>query len=138
MIDNSAYQQIARVHAGNGYKADLHDFHITPQGTALLTVFDPIDCNLSAVGGPADGAVTDSVFAGNRPRARASCGASGTASTTSRLSDSYSSATHSSTEWPFDYFHLNSIDQLAQRHDADLRAQHLGAVRTEHARPARS
>jgi len=30
VIDNSAYQQVARVHAGNGYKADLHDFHITP------------------------------------------------------------------------------------------------------------
>ena len=50
------------MHAGNGYKADLHDFHITPQGTALLSVFDPIDCNLSGVGGPSGGAVTDSVF----------------------------------------------------------------------------
>ncbi len=62
MIYSSSYQQIGRVHAGNGYKADLHDFHITPQGTALLSVFDPIDCNLSAVGGPSGGAVTDSVF----------------------------------------------------------------------------
>ncbi len=34
IIDNAAYQQIGRVHAGNGYKADLHDFHITQQGTA--------------------------------------------------------------------------------------------------------
>ena len=62
IIDNSSYQQVGRVHAGNGYKADLHDFHITPQDTALLTVFNPIDCNLSAVGGPSGGAVTDSVF----------------------------------------------------------------------------
>ena len=36
MIDDSSYHQIGRVHAGNGYKVDLHDFHITPQGTALL------------------------------------------------------------------------------------------------------
>ena len=50
------------MHAGNGYLADLHEFHITPQGTALLTVFDPIDCNLSSVGGPSGGAVTDSSF----------------------------------------------------------------------------
>src|SRR4029077_11551936 len=29
------------------------------------------------------------------------------------LSDSYSSATTTSTAWPYDYFHINSIDQLA-------------------------
>ena len=29
------------------------------------------------------------------------------------LSDSYSSPEGASTEWPFDYFHINSIDQLA-------------------------
>src|SRR4029077_21115179 len=29
------------------------------------------------------------------------------------LAESYSTATHSSTAWPFDYFHVNSIDQLA-------------------------
>ncbi len=62
IIDNSAYREIGRVHAGNGYLADLHEFHITPQGTALLTVFDPIDCNLSFLGGPRGGAVTDSIF----------------------------------------------------------------------------
>ena len=32
IIDNTAYQQIGRVHAGNGYKADLHDFHIDAAG----------------------------------------------------------------------------------------------------------
>ncbi len=29
MIYSSSYQQLGRVHAGNGYMADLHDFHIT-------------------------------------------------------------------------------------------------------------
>ena len=28
------------------------------------------------------------------------------------LSESYSTATHADPEWPFDYFHLNSIDEL--------------------------
>ena len=41
------YRQIGRVHAGNGYKVDLHEFHITPQGTAVLTAFKPIRCDLS-------------------------------------------------------------------------------------------
>ncbi len=39
---NSPYQQIATVKAGNGHKADLHDFLITPQDTALITVFNPV------------------------------------------------------------------------------------------------
>jgi Arylsulfotransferase (ASST) len=112
IIDNSFYQQIGSVKAGNGDKADLHDFHITPRGTALLTVFDPIDCNLSSVGGPSGGAVTASVFqeidmkTGLVRREWDSLDHVG-------LGDSYSSPVGSSTAWPFDYFHINTIDQLA-------------------------
>jgi Arylsulfotransferase (ASST) len=112
VVDNSAYQKIGTVHAGNGFKADLHDFHITPQETAVLTVFDPIDCNLSSVGGPSGGAVTDSIFqeidlrTGLVRREWHSLDHV-------PLSDSYSTATTTSTKWPFDYFHINSIDQLA-------------------------
>jgi Arylsulfotransferase (ASST) len=112
IIDNSAYQEVGHVHAGNGYLADLHEFHITPDGTALLTVFDPIDCNLSSLGGPSGGAVTDSSFqevdikTGLVRREWNSLDHVA-------LGDSYSAATSASTIWPFDYFHLNSIDQLA-------------------------
>jgi hypothetical protein len=111
VIVNSDYQQIARVHAGNGFKADLHDFHITPQDTAVLTVFDPIDCDLSAVGGPHGGAVTDAIFqeidlrTGLVRREWHSLDHV-------PLSDSYSTATTTSSEWPYDFFHINSIDQL--------------------------
>ncbi|HEV7528434.1 MAG TPA: arylsulfotransferase family protein [Solirubrobacteraceae bacterium] len=110
IIVNSAYQQIGRVHAANGYKADLHDFHLTPQGTAVLTAFDPISCDLSVVGGPSGGAVTDSIFqeldlhTGLVRREWHSLDHV-------PLGDSYSAATGSSAAWPFDYFHLNSIDQ---------------------------
>ena len=112
MIYSSSYTQIGRVHAGNGYKADLHDFHITPEGTGLLTVFNPVACNLSAVGGPSGGAVTDSVFqeidlkTGLVRREWHSLDHV-------PLGDSYSPAVGTSTTWPFDYFHINSIDQLA-------------------------
>jgi hypothetical protein len=110
LIYNSSYRQVGRVHAGNGYKADLHDFHITARDTALVTVFDPIDCNLSNVGGPTGGAVTDSVFqeidlrTGLVRREWHSLDHV-------PLADSYSSPTGASHEWPYDYFHLNSIDQ---------------------------
>ncbi len=61
VIADSSYQDIAIVRAGNGYQPDLHAFDITPQGTALFTVYDAIRCNLSAYGGPADGAVADTL-----------------------------------------------------------------------------
>jgi hypothetical protein len=112
VIVNSAYQQIGRIHGGNGLKADLHDFHISSQGTAVMTVFDPIDCDLSAQGGPRGGAVTDSIFqeidlrTGLVRREWHSLDHV-------PLSDSYSPANTTSTEWPFDFFHINSVDQLA-------------------------
>ena len=112
IIDNSSYQSIGRVHAGNGYKADLHDFHLTPQGTAVLTIFNPIDCNLSGVGGASGGAVTDSGFqeidlrTGLVRREWHSLDHV-------PLADSYSTTTGASKEWPYDYFHINSVDQNA-------------------------
>jgi hypothetical protein len=112
VILNSDYQQVGRVYAGNGFKADLHDFHITPQDTAVLSVFDPVDCDLSSVGGPHGGAATDSIFqeidlrTGLVRREWHSLDHV-------PLSDSYSTATTTSTTWPFDFFHINSIDQLA-------------------------
>jgi hypothetical protein len=112
MIYSNSYRQIGRVHAGNGLKADLHDFHITAQGTALLTAFDPIDCNLSSLGGPAGGAVTDTVMqeldlkTGLVRREWHSLDHV-------RMADSYSNANHASEAWPYDYFHLNSFQQLA-------------------------
>jgi hypothetical protein len=109
IIVNSAYQQIGSVRAGNGYSADLHDFKLTPQGTALLTVFNPIDCNLSVVGGPSGGAVTDSVFQEIDLRTHL-VRREWHSLDHVPLGDSYSLATHSSKEWPFDYFHINSID----------------------------
>jgi hypothetical protein len=112
IIDNTSYQQIGRVRAGNGYKADLHDFHLTAQGTALLTVFDPLQCDLSPVGGPRGAAVTDSILQEvdlKTGLVRREWHSLDHVS----LSDSYSSPLTASQEWPFDYFHLNSIDQLA-------------------------
>ncbi len=112
MIYDSSYRQVGRVHAGNGLKADLHDFHITPQGTALLTVFNPIDCNLSALGGPAGAAVTDTIMQ-EIDLATGLVRREWHSLDHVRLADSYSTATHSSEAWPYDYFHLNSFQQLA-------------------------
>ncbi len=112
MIYDSSYRQIGRVHAGNGLKADLHDFHITPEGTALLSAFDPIDCNLSALGGPAGGAVTDTVMQ-ELDLATGLVRREWHSIDHVAMADSYSNANHASEAWPYDYFHLNSFQQLA-------------------------
>jgi hypothetical protein len=112
IIDNTSYQQVGAVHAGNGFLADLHEFRITADNTAVLTVFDPIECDLSSVGGPSGAAVTDASYQEIDTKTglvRREWSALNHVS----LADSYSTATGSSMAWPFDYFHLNSIDPLA-------------------------
>jgi Arylsulfotransferase (ASST) len=60
-IYNTSYQHVATVRAGNGYHADLHEIRLTPEGTAWIDEFDPIEMNLSSYGGKSDGVLTDSV-----------------------------------------------------------------------------
>ena len=62
VIYNTSYQKVAAVRAGNGYSADLHEFRLSPEGTAWIDIFDPIDMNLSSFGGRSDGVLTDSVI----------------------------------------------------------------------------
>jgi hypothetical protein len=112
IIDNTSYQQIGDVHAGNGFLADLHEFRITANNTAVLTVFNPIECNLSSVGGPSGAAVTDASYQ-EIDLKTGLVRREWSALNHVALSASYSTATGSSMAWPFDYFHLNSIDPLA-------------------------
>jgi hypothetical protein len=42
MVYDSSYRRIATVRAGNGYAADLHEFTLTPQGTALVVAYRPV------------------------------------------------------------------------------------------------
>jgi Arylsulfotransferase (ASST) len=109
IVDNTSYEEILKVKAGNGDLADLHDFHLEPDHTAVLTVFHTIHCDLTSVGGPRDSAVTDALYqeidvkTGLVRREWSSVDHVA-------LSESYSSPVKASTAWPFDYFHLNTID----------------------------
>lgn len=58
-IVDQHYTVIARVHAGDGYAADLHEFRLTPQGTALVTGYHQTTVDTSAIGGPKDQKVLD-------------------------------------------------------------------------------
>ena len=109
VIANSSYQTVAIVRAGNGYQPDLHEFQITPQGTALITVYDAIDCNLSAVGGPRDGAVADTLLQEIDLKTGLVMYEWHSLDHVP-LRSSYASAAQASRKEPFDYFHINSID----------------------------
>jgi hypothetical protein len=61
VIADDSYRTVATVHAGAGYQADLHEFLITPRGTAWITVFQTVQADLRSVGGPREGPVVDSV-----------------------------------------------------------------------------
>ncbi len=58
ILDNT-YSVVAKVTAGNGYNADLHEFQLTPQNTALIVINDVVQADLSTVGGPASGGVDE-------------------------------------------------------------------------------
>jgi hypothetical protein len=109
VIANSAYQNIAVIRAGNGYQPDLHEFRITPQGTGLITVYDAIDCNLSAVGGPRDGAVADTLLQEIDLKTGLVMYEWHSLDHVP-LQSSYSSAAPTSLAEPYDYFHINSVD----------------------------
>jgi hypothetical protein len=109
VIVNQSYQRIATVHGAEGYSPDLHEFRLTKDGTALITAFAPVKADLTSVGGPRDGRVLDSIVQEIDVR-------------TGRLLWAWHALGHvpvSASEvgkpqasQPYDYFHINSIQQL--------------------------
>ncbi|HEX7609156.1 MAG TPA: arylsulfotransferase family protein [Solirubrobacteraceae bacterium] len=109
VVLDSDYTKIARVSAGNGLLADLHEFQLTPRGTALITAYDPIYCNISSAGGSGSGAVIDGVLQEIDVRTGL-VRMQWTSIDHVPLSDSYEHAANSSAGSPFDFFHINSIN----------------------------
>jgi hypothetical protein len=109
MVYNTSYEEVMKIKAGNGDLADLHDFHLEPHDTAVMTVFHTIHCNLTSVGGPRDSAVTDALYQEIDVKTGLVRHEWSSVDHVS-LSESYSSPVKASTSWPFDYFHLNTID----------------------------
>jgi hypothetical protein len=55
VIFDHSYREIARFGAANGYRGDHHEFLISPQDTALITIFNDVPADLSLFGGREDG-----------------------------------------------------------------------------------
>ena len=60
-ILNRRYNRIAKFQPGNGYKADIHEFTITPRNTALVLSYRGVRWDLSRWGGAKDGKLLDNV-----------------------------------------------------------------------------
>lgn len=104
-IYDSSYRQIATVKAGNGYHADLHEFQLTPRGTALVTAYQPVRWDLSGAGGSVDGVVFDGI-------AQEIDIATGNVLFEWHSLDHVSIAdSFAEPKTPYDYFHINSIDE---------------------------
>ena len=89
LIVDAGYRTVARVGAGNGYQADVHEFLLTAKGTALITVYDEKTVDLSQEVDVKSGKVLFEWHSLDHIP----------------LTDSYSPLLD-----PFDYFHVNSID----------------------------
>ncbi len=108
-IYDDHYRPLATVAAGNGLAEDLHELQLTPQGTALITAWKPIFCDLRPAGGAGDVALYDPVM-------QEIDVASGLVEYEwdsldhVPLSDSYVPVAQASVPWPWDWFHMNSIE----------------------------
>ncbi len=110
VIVDASYREIARFSAGNGRRPDFHELLLTPDGTALVTVYDPVPADLSAVGGERGIAYEGVVQELAIPSARVLSEWRSLEHVT--IDESYQTEIGS----PFDYFHVNSIGFDADGH----------------------
>jgi hypothetical protein len=113
------------VRAGNGLTADLHEFHLTPQGTALITSFYPVFWNASALRGSTQQVVLDSVVQEIDVKTGLVVYQWDSLDHVP-LADTYE-AMPTTASGPFDYFHINSV-QLQQNGDMLISARNTWAA----------
>jgi Arylsulfotransferase (ASST) len=105
-VYDTSYRHVATIRAGNGYHADLHEIRLTPEGTAWIDEFDPIEMNLSRYGGKSSGVINDSVVQEIDVK-------TGLVMwewhALAHIPPSESNSPAPSYSWPWDYVHINSI-----------------------------
>ena len=108
VIYDSTYNPLAIVKAANGLSADLHEFQLTPKGTALVTAYYPVYWNATALGGRKREIVLDSIVQEiDIPTGLVLFQWDSLAHVP--LTDTYESLPPPKTTNPFDYFHVNSV-----------------------------
>lgn len=113
MLDKN-YREVHKVVAANGLAGDLHDFTITKNGTALITIYDVVVADLSYVGIP-QGYVWDCVIQ-EIDLASGELLFQWRAAEHHPISDTYRDMPEGDggVNSAFDFFHINSIDKDAK------------------------
>lgn len=124
VLMDSSYREIKRVRAANGLSGDLHEFVLTPEGTALLTIFQEEPYDLSAYGGSADGSILNSLFQ-EVDLATGELKMQWSAIEHVSLTESYK---HVPKSKPYDFFHINSIDVDPTDGNLIVSSRHLWCV----------
>jgi len=112
LVYDAAYRKIASVKAGHDLAGDLHEFQLTPRGTAFLSVYREVPYDLSGVGGPKHGFAYDSVVQEVNVATRKvvfEWHSLDHVGLSESLQANQEPALHASDKRPFDYFHVNSI-----------------------------
>jgi Arylsulfotransferase (ASST) len=104
VVADESYRIVKRFAAGDGFRPEVHEFLLTPQGTALVSINNFVVRDLTELGGPADATVIEGVVQELDVD-------------TGKVLFEWHSLDHVDlAESPFpisaywDYFHLNSID----------------------------
>lgn len=105
-VVDDTYSEVARLPAGGGRHSDLHEFVLTPHGTALVTAWEAVPTDLSGLGGLRNGVVIGGVV-------------QELALPSGRVLFEWRSLDHVpigesyagvSLNAPYDYFHVNSVE----------------------------
>jgi hypothetical protein len=111
-IYDAHYHAVRTVQAADGLQADLHEFQLTPRGTAFITAYREVPADLRAVGGPKNGWVWDSVV----QELNVTTGkllfdwhSLGHVPLSESLQANQKPAQTASKKAPLDYFHVNSV-----------------------------
>ena len=127
VIYDRSYERIATVHGGNGVVPDVHEMSLTPHGTALIAIKHDIRCNLASVHGTRDGTIWDGAIQEIDVKTGLVRWEWNSLDHVS-MSEAYDSARVASASYPFDFFHLNSIEAINGFEPADICTQHVGDV----------
>jgi hypothetical protein len=107
VVLDSRYHVVARLPAGRGRPSDLHEFLLTPHGTALVTAWEVATADLRAYGGPLGGKVVGGIVQELELP-------SGRVLFEWRSLDHVGlDETHAEFNYSLDYFHINSVGMTA-------------------------
>jgi outer membrane protein assembly factor BamB len=109
VVDNSSYEQLLTIKAGDGLQTDLHDLYLTSRGTAYITAYETRNMDLTSVGGPK----SQRTFIGHVQEIDLKTGKmlwDWDCSKYIPVDESYELVSHHG--GAFDYIHLNSVQEL--------------------------